>query len=127
MLKIWLHSLHVGKGLKLNLGSIRLFGYFYTFILYAQELFTPLHLSSYHGNLDAVKILLEHGADPNKANKVLRYWYFVAIFVLTIIIVIVAVVVVDDDDIIYLKWRNKTFCYYWLIGCFYIFIGLIDI
>ena len=33
-----------------------------------QDQFTPLHLASFKGNMDAVHALMSHGADPNAEN-----------------------------------------------------------
>ena len=34
---------------------------------------TPLHMAAYNGNVNAMKILLDHGANPNALNKVSLY------------------------------------------------------
>ena len=34
---------------------------------------TPLHVAALYGNVNAMKILLDHGANPNALNKVSLY------------------------------------------------------
>jgi len=36
-------------------------------------MFTPLHSAAQQGHVMIVKLLLEHGASPNKTNKVISY------------------------------------------------------
>ena len=42
-------------------------------LCYLKLMFTPLHSAAQQGHVMIVKLLLEHGASPNKINKV-RFW-----------------------------------------------------
>jgi len=43
------------------------------FVNFFKIMFTPLHSAAQQGHVMIVKLLLEHGASPNKTNKVISY------------------------------------------------------
>jgi ankyrin repeat protein len=53
------------------------------FLVSLQLMFTPLHSAAQQGHVMIVKLLLEHGASPNKTNKVTD-WKRSTIFLLMI-------------------------------------------
>ena len=43
---------------------------FFFVVVFVKLMFTPLHSAAQQGHVMIVKLLLEHGASPNKTNKV---------------------------------------------------------
>ena len=68
----YLLQLNANVNIETNVSSSRI-GYLIAIVsllLVVQLMFTPLHSAAQQGHVMIVKLLLEHGASPNKTNKV---------------------------------------------------------